>query len=362
MIDIFVENLTTLTLQTDKDKTSSFKHLQKTANPSTPPVPAIRLKKCVPGSWELMGMNKSPQGGERHPLASGPHNSSQNYYSGHGTVSELRIQRNVLLMAAVPNHLAGGFQDTHSQDRESSWKGNILNRTGGSDSDSRDFEKTLKHYVSHLPFCATALQRQTAELREVADALDKTHKGTRIARITGGTTGAVGGVAAVAGILLAPATLGASLAVTAIGVGVATAGGITGASAAITKKVKKNQVRKKVESILKEYQCEMSDIEVYLNNISVEMGKLKGVTARTARLVEVARGTPDALGAMNRSSGVIQGFALGMDLFFSDKDSQKLKKGSKTRFAQKIREVADQIQASLTELMDMREKLISEGI
>ena len=62
-------------------------------------------------------------------------------------------------------------------------------------------------------------------------------KGTKIAGITGGATSAVGGIAAVAGVVLSPFTFGASLALTAIGVGVATAGGVTGASAAIAHKV-----------------------------------------------------------------------------------------------------------------------------
>lgn len=209
------------------------------------------------------------------------------------------------------------------------------------------------------------MQRQISELQEVADSLDKTHKGTRIAKITGGTTGALGAAAVVGGILLAPATMGASLAVAAVGVGVTAAGGVTGASAAITKKVKTNQVRKKVESILKEYQKEMNDIEGHLNDINTEMEKLKGVnvkSAKTVRLVKIASGTSGALSVMNRSSGVIQGFALGMDFFFNEKDSQKLKKESKTRFAEQIREVADQIQAGLTELLDMRNKLLLEGI
>ncbi|XDV36576.1 hypothetical protein PO909_006326 [Leuciscus waleckii] len=227
------------------------------------------------------------------------------------------------------------------------------------------FKEALKRYVSRLPFCASSLQRQISELEAVAASLDKTHKGVKIARITGGTTGAVGGAAVVAGVLLAPATMGASLAVAALGVGVAAAGGVTGASAAITKKVKTNQVRKKVESILKEYQKEMCDIEVYLNNINSEMEKLKGVRVKSAkivRLVEIAGGTSGALSVMNRSSGVIQGFALGMDFFFTDKDSQKFKKEAKTRFAQQICEVAGQIQAGLTELLGMRDKLQSEGI
>ncbi|KAK2888728.1 hypothetical protein Q8A67_014103 [Cirrhinus molitorella] len=235
------------------------------------------------------------------------------------------------------------------------------------------FTNALEVFVSHLPSCASALERQIAELREVSDAVNKTQKSVKIAGITGGATGAVGGAAAVAGILLSPVTMGASLAITAIGVGVAAAGGVTGASAAITKKVKRNQVRKKVETILKDYQSEMENIECDLNDINTEMEKLREydlltldrVNVKSAKIVHllgIAGGTSTALSVLNRSSGVIHGFALGMDLYFSDKDSQKLKKESKSRFAQQIRKVAEQIEAGLKELMDMREKLLSEGI
>ena len=61
---------------------------------------------------------------------------------------------------------------------------------------------------------------------------------TKVAGISGGTTAVLGGLAAGAGILLAPLTLGASLAITVAGVGVATVGGLTGASAAIANKVR----------------------------------------------------------------------------------------------------------------------------
>ena len=65
----------------------------------------------------------------------------------------------------------------------------------------------------------------------------KISKRTKIAGITGGATTVAGGVAAAAGVILSPFTFGASLALTAVGVGVATAGGVTGASAAIAHKV-----------------------------------------------------------------------------------------------------------------------------
>ncbi|XP_058635489.1 apolipoprotein L3-like isoform X3 [Onychostoma macrolepis] len=293
----------------------------------------------------------------------------------------LKMQKNINIKAALEDCLVKRLQSNEPQVKKCFQKGNISRESAVvSDSDFRSFMHTsasftnaLQFFVSHLPSCASALERQHAELQEVAGVVDKTHKGVKIAGITGGATGAVGGAAAVAGILLSPVTLGASLAMTVVGVGVAAAGGVTGASAAITNKVKKNQVRNKVETILKDYQSEMKDIEGYLNNINTEMGKLREYdlltlervnvkSAKIARLVKIVDGTSTALCVMSRSSGVIEGFARGMDLFFTQEDSQKLKKESKTSFAQQIREVAGQIEAGCAELMDMREKLLSEGM
>ncbi|XP_052454973.1 uncharacterized protein LOC128015298 isoform X2 [Carassius gibelio] len=290
-------------------------------------------------------------------------------------------EKKVTFKAALEDQLSKRLQNSEPQVKESVRMGNTSREsTIVSDSDFRSFmhtgesfTNTLQVFVSHLPSCASALERQITELQEVANAVDKTHKGVKIAGITGGATGAVGGAAAVAGILLSPVTLGASLAITVVGVGVAAAGGVTGASAAITNKVRKDQVRKKVETILKECQSEMEEVEGYLDNISTEMGKLQEYdlltlervnvkSAKIVRLVGIAGGASTALSVMSRSSGVIHGFAVGMDLYFTGQDSEKLKKESKSRFAQQILEVAEQIQTGLTELMNMREKLLLEEI
>lgn len=93
---------------------------------------------------------------------------------------------------------------------------------------------------------AEVLWQSIIRLHTIADDISNFHQKARIAGITGGTTTAVGGVTAIAGLALAPFTFGASLVVTAVGVGVATAGGITSASAAISDNVNNMNDRKKV--------------------------------------------------------------------------------------------------------------------
>ncbi|XP_036425342.1 LOW QUALITY PROTEIN: apolipoprotein L domain-containing protein 1-like [Colossoma macropomum] len=209
------------------------------------------------------------------------------------------------------------------------------------------------------------LQCLITELLEVADNLDWVFKGAKIAGITGGTVGAGGVAAAVGGVLLAPMTMGASLAVAAVGVGVAAAGGVTAASATITNKVHNNMDRKRVEKILNDYTNQMKDIESCVQVINTGMEHLRshdlsefhGMDSegvKVAKVAQVAGGSAGAISAIGRSSGLIQGFALGMDMYFIKNDTQKLKKGSETKFAKQIREVAQQMQDSLDELMRVK--------
>lgn len=93
--------------------------------------------------------------------------------------------------------------------------------------------------VFHTVFTeqAEVMYLHVLRLYAIGEDLSNFHRRTKIANITGGTTTAVGGVAAIAGLALAPVTLGASLIVSAVGLGVATAGGITAASASISDNV-----------------------------------------------------------------------------------------------------------------------------
>lgn len=217
------------------------------------------------------------------------------------------------------------------------------------------------------------LQGHILELQELTKGIDKVHKGVKIAGITGGAAGAVGIAATVGGIILAPVTMGASLAVAAVGVGVAAAGGVTGASAAITKKVHTNMDRKKVESILKEHSTHLEEIEMCVRFIGTnieclkkyDLSTLRGVDLKAVKMARIAHNVGDSvgtIGAVSKSSGMIQGFALGLDMYFSKEDSKKLKESSKNKFAKKICKVVKQMQASLDELMKLKKIIDSENM
>ncbi|XP_033852864.1 apolipoprotein L6-like isoform X1 [Acipenser ruthenus] len=233
-------------------------------------------------------------------------------------------------------------------------------------------------------------QKYISELCVIADGVDRFHKKATIASITGGAVSAAGGVTAIAGLILAPFTFGTSLIVSAVGLGVATAGGVTSASANISDTVSNSFDRKKVEKIIEGYQNEMKDISECLVFVKKGMDnmqrfdmskvndsmynqafpKLGGALQKGTRVggqindiiqvVQLARltgGAATAVRVVSVASVVLSGLSVALDVFFIAKDSMELWKGAKTDFAAKIREVAADLQTGLLELNKIREEL-----
>ncbi|XP_037537824.1 apolipoprotein L1 [Nematolebias whitei] len=243
---------------------------------------------------------------------------------------------------------------------------------------------------------AESLWQHVIDLNAIAESLDKFNKNTKIAQITGGSTSAIGGVATIAGLALAPVTMGTSLIVTAVGLGVATAGGLTSAGAGISNQVNNSMDRKKVEKIVEDYQEKITDLNKCLKYIKqgienlrrfdlikmkkhaynqdfpaltsqfYEDGAMAGkailVNAneimRVVQIANVAGSTAArAVQIASMATGVLTGLFVGMDIYFVAKDSKELKKGAKSEFAAKIREVATQLHEGLVELNTIRQEL-----
>ncbi|XP_017570762.2 uncharacterized protein si:cabz01007802.1 isoform X1 [Pygocentrus nattereri] len=240
-----------------------------------------------------------------------------------------------------------------------------------------------------------SLHQRVLEMLALADAADSFHKKTVTASVGGGVASVAGSITTITGLALAPFTFGTSLIVTAVGIGVATAGGITSASANITDTMHSRTDRAKVEQIILGYQEEISDIkeclqflqagmetleewnfEQYVDSISKramnknvkhvmkEGGRAgKALLINTESLVSTvqvlgaAGGAAKAAQAITVASGVMSGLFLALDVFFLAKDSMELRKGAKTEFAAKIRDVCKELQDGLLELRKIKEQL-----
>ncbi|XP_024143696.1 uncharacterized protein LOC112155897 isoform X3 [Oryzias melastigma] len=240
-----------------------------------------------------------------------------------------------------------------------------------------------------------SLQQRILELLALADSADNFHKRTVTASVGGGVASVAGSITTITGLILAPFTAGTSLIVTAVGIGIATAGGVTSASANITDTVHSKTDRKKVEKMIKDYEEEIKDIkecleflqegmetleewnfEKYAESISKKhlnqnvkhvmkeggrAGKALAINAEslisTVQVLSVAGGAAKAAQAISVTTGVMSGLFLALDVFFLAKDSMELKKGAKTEFATKIREVCKDLQDGLLELNRIKEQL-----
>uniref|UniRef100_A0A096M4G4 Apolipoprotein L3-like n=1 Tax=Poecilia formosa TaxID=48698 RepID=A0A096M4G4_POEFO len=225
-----------------------------------------------------------------------------------------------------------------------------------------------------------SLQQRILELLSLADLADNFHKKTVTASVGGGVASVAGSVTTITGLILAPFTAGTSLIVTAVGIGIATAGGLTSASANITDTLHSKTDRKKVEKMIQDYQDEIKDIKDCLEFLqrtfpkaeNVKLFKLRtflSVFGRNLQFLEiltveggrnvlsVAGGAAKAAQVMSVTTGVMSGLFLALDVFFLAKDSMELKKGAKTEFATKIREVCKDLQDGLLELNRIKEEL-----
>lgn len=129
--------------------------------------------------------------------------------------------------------------------------------------------KAARLYVYLFKIREASLYMRVVELLEVADAADSFHKKTVTASVGGGVASIAGTITTLTGLALAPFTFGSSLIVTAVGIGIATAGGLTSASANITDTLHSKTDRAKVEKTILSYQEEIKDIRECLQFLQV---------------------------------------------------------------------------------------------
>ncbi|XP_075056950.1 apolipoprotein L3-like [Mixophyes fleayi] len=224
------------------------------------------------------------------------------------------------------------------------------------------------------------------DLLRIADDVDKFHKGATIASITGSSFGIAGGITSIVGLILAPFTLGASLIVSGVGIGVAVAGGVTGAAASIADTVHIKKKCNRVEEIVSEIQGIFTKIHNISENIKGEyealnsvldaeqmenMGKIGGrgafLTLEISRLVQLGRISAAATRgvelvaqgarAARVVSGVFAAVFIVVDAAFVVKGAIDLHKGAKTEAAAEIRKIVHELQEKYDDMQKENKKL-----
>ncbi|KAK2849162.1 hypothetical protein Q5P01_008996 [Channa striata] len=206
------------------------------------------------------------------------------------------------------------------------------------------------------------LQTKLNELRALADGLERIHQGTTIGSLAGGVIGAVGGITSIVGLILAPFTLGASLIVTGVGIGVGALGGATAGVSNITNIVNQSTDRRAVRRIIKEIEQKIVAVVTWIQEIGNSLqtiksrcdtqvannsenndldnenvaklgfraGKGLGGIAELLRLVrtvhvgKVAAQTSRILRVAQVATGVLTGLFVAVDVFFIAMDAKEI--------------------------------------
>ncbi|XP_058639010.1 uncharacterized protein si:cabz01007807.1 isoform X2 [Onychostoma macrolepis] len=230
----------------------------------------------------------------------------------------------------------------------------------------------LRVYLKLFMERAELLYQHVLILYGIADDLSNFHHRAKIANITGGTTSAVGGAAAIAGLALVPVTFGVSIIISAIGLGVATAGGITAASASISDTINNMHDRKKIELIIMDYEAQLVEMQRCLQFIIEGLCRLRShpllrrnnyytgdwEVRRALQTISLVSDPVDrAEEIINHTLAKLASLQKGIDKYFT-KDSKEVKKGCKKEVTAEVRTLAKQLHEGLAELNSIREQLL----
>nr|KAF6367531.1 hypothetical protein mMyoMyo1_000850 [Myotis myotis] len=91
----------------------------------------------------------------------------------------------------------------------------------------------VESFMKEFPQVKQDLEERIGKLYALADEVDKVHKDCTITKVAASTAGAVSGILTIVGLSLAPVTAGASLVLSATGVGLGAAAAVTGVTASI---------------------------------------------------------------------------------------------------------------------------------
>lgn len=111
-----------------------------------------------------------------------------------------------------------------------------------------------------LLYQRSRLREHIKSLREISHRINRLHRCSLIANLTGNSLSAAGAIAAIVGLSLSPATLGASLLASGVGLGVAAAGGAVTVSSDLSLVLSNSREVKRVKEIAATCHSQMREI------------------------------------------------------------------------------------------------------
>uniref|UniRef100_A0A8C5SRI3 Apolipoprotein L3 n=1 Tax=Laticauda laticaudata TaxID=8630 RepID=A0A8C5SRI3_LATLA len=226
-------------------------------------------------------------------------------------------------------------------------------------------ETAREDFVKGFPMQKKEIEMYFSCLQEVANHIDRIHKGCTTASLVSCSTSATSGILTILGLTLAPITAGGSLILTATGIGLGAGATAIGLSAALYENIINSKERKRAEGLMNA--CEKSlrksvqplricsTIELTPNNRM--MGKNAWKTVQTHLKTLVNGPTLAMTKGARMLNAVSAGLFLLVDTYGLVQDAKHLMKGGKAELASEIRKKATLFEEELQNLSKLYNEL-----
>ncbi|XP_061273313.1 apolipoprotein L2-like [Bos javanicus] len=253
-----------------------------------------------------------------------------------------------------------------------------------------------KRFLEEFPRVKQELEETIAKLHALADKVDKVHRDCTVTNVVASSAGAVSGVLTILGLALAPMTAGISLGLSATGLGLGAAAAVTSVSTSIVEHVSRSSAETEASrlgpiainegEVFAEVLCKRTPQIVSSTKNLIQALKGIGKNVRAIKLAKVnprlashakrfmtvgqvsARSSKQvqrAFGgtalAMTKSARIVgaatAGAALLVDVAFLVKEAKHLHEGAKTESAERMRQMAKELEKKLEELIRTYESL-----
>ncbi|XP_029810309.1 apolipoprotein L3-like [Suricata suricatta] len=207
-----------------------------------------------------------------------------------------------------------------------------------------------KCFLNEFPGLKQELEEQIRKLREFADGADEVHRNCTIANIVASSTGAASGILTLLGCVLAPLMAGASLALTATGVGLGAASAVTSLSSTIVE----NSTMSFLDAEASQVTSACSD----QGEADAEDVRYKRLRIRTSRLKNTRALQNIGRNVVARTMRVVtKGIFIWIDVADIVEESKHLQEGAKSELAEKLRKVVKLLEKKLERLIQTHEHL-----
>ncbi|XP_014304615.1 apolipoprotein L3-like [Myotis lucifugus] len=265
------------------------------------------------------------------------------------------------------------------------------------DKDMPSIEQEFREsFMKQFPQVEQDLEECIRKLYALADEVDKVHRDCTISKVAASSTSVVSGILTILGLSLAPVTLGASLVLSATGVGLGAAAAVTGVTADIVEVSKNMSAKAKARCLVSKgsdkvnvvqelllgstpkivslaVTCSISVKDIVKNARAFNLAKSNPVLAAEARSFmhtgtmsapsnkQVQNPFRDTALAMSKGARIAGATTAAvfilMDVIELVKKSVHLHKGAKAQSAEELRQLAQELERRLEECTHFLESL-----